>query len=162
MTKSSRKKETSATGAQGDLIISGSVGALRDLADPPPLSDEQLKIVHWYEQLVNRLSGPRTGDDRGKAKQPSWVRQGPRIDGVTIVSGEDSDRLGYLVEGSGFTETTEVLVGGATVSGWQVLAPSRLLIPIEGDPPEQTEIEIRTPDGDVAMRVGITAGLGVE
>jgi hypothetical protein len=26
-----------------------------------------------------KLSGPRTGDDRGPAKQPPWVKQGPRI-----------------------------------------------------------------------------------
>jgi hypothetical protein len=25
------------------------------------------------------LQGPRTGDERGPAKEPQWVKQGPRI-----------------------------------------------------------------------------------
>ena len=30
-----------------------------------------------------KLSGPNTGDERGPAKQPPWVKQGPRIQSRT-------------------------------------------------------------------------------
>jgi hypothetical protein len=152
--------EHGAAGDQADLIVSGSVGALRDLADPPPLSDAQLRIVHWYDQLVRRLSGPRTGDDRGPAKQPPWVKQGPRIESITVVS--EDDQPAYLVEGSGFITTTDVLVDGRSAKGWRVLSPGRLLIPIAAEPSDEAEVEVRTPDGDVAARVDLPAVPGTE
>ncbi|MEA2210059.1 MAG: hypothetical protein QOF83_7 [Solirubrobacteraceae bacterium] len=155
------KSEHGASGDQADLIVSGSVGALRDLADPPPLSDAQLRIVHWYDQLVRRLSGPRTGDDRGPAKQPPWVKQGPRIESIKVVREEDGSPA-CLVEGSGFLGTTDVLVDGRSVKGWRAPSPSRLLIPLAGEPSDGAEVEIRTPDGGVAARVDLPPAADIE
>jgi hypothetical protein len=138
----------------GDLIISGRVGALRELAAPAPMSDAQVKIVNWYGELVRLLSGPRSGDERGPAQQPSWVKQGPRIENIELASEE---RLEYVIDGSGFASTQEVWVDGRATGGWEVVGHGRLTIPVPGDDGagdgDQVTIMIRTADGDVAIQV---------
>jgi hypothetical protein len=131
----------------GDLVVSGSIAALRDLAEPvPPLTDLQRKIITWYNQLATELAGPRSGDERGPAQPPSWVKQGPRIDRVE----EKGDKgPAFLIEGSGFATTFDVLIDDQSVRGWQVLSHGRLLVP---RPPEvrfPIEIVVRTREGDV-------------
>ena len=142
------------SGEAADLIISGRVGALRDLADPVPLTDLQLKIIHWYEELQRPLSGPRSGNERGPAQQPPWVKHGPRIESIELV--EERREYHYLVDGSGLGETTAVLLDGGFVRGWQSLSPGRLRIPIPQEivasPEPEVRIEIRTPLGDIVLR----------
>ena len=83
---------------QAGVIVGGSVAALRELADPPRLSQPELDIIRWYGTLVQRLSGPRVGDERGPAQLPPWMKHGPRIDIVEPVR-ETTPAL--RVEGSG-------------------------------------------------------------
>jgi hypothetical protein len=149
-------------GESGDLIISGSVGALRDLAGPEQLTELQLKIIHWYQQLQQPLSGPRSGNERGPAQQPPWVKQGPRVQTVELVTG-DRDGYAYLLEGSGLGAATDVLLDGAPVRGWDPISSGRLVIPI---PPAiadgagaEVEIEVRTPLGDLVVRADSPATL---
>lgn len=144
------------SGESGDLIISGSVGALRDLAGPEPqLTELQLKIIHWYQQLQEPLSGPSSGNERGPAQQPPWAKQGPRVETVELVA-SDRDGFAYLLEGSGLGSATEILLDGGPVRGWDPVSPRRLVIPI---PPaivdnagSEIEIEVRTPLGDLVVR----------
>lgn len=141
------------SGETADLIISGRVGALRELAEPAPLTDLQLKIIHWYGELQRPLSGPRSGNERGPAQQPGWVKHGPRLGGV----GVDGDRreLSYVVEGSGLGDTTAVLLDGGFVRGWQVVSAGQLRVPIPekilAGRGEEVSIEIRTPLGDLVV-----------
>jgi hypothetical protein len=148
-------------GESGDLIISGSVGALRDLADPQ-LTELQLKIIHWYQQLQQPLSGPGSGNERGPARQPPWVKQGPQVQTVELVAG-DRGEYAYLLEGSGLGAATDVLLDGAPVRGWDPLSPGRLVIPIPATTVEasgsEIEIEVRTPLGDVVVRADSPAAV---
>jgi hypothetical protein len=141
-----------------DLIITGKVGALRDLAEPgPALSDLQLKVMRWYGELSRRLTGPRSGDERGPAQQPLWVKQGPTVTCVKPCAEEDG-RLSYLLEGSELDRTTSVWIDGAPARGWEALSPGRLLVPIPADTRRgetaEIVIEVRTTAGDVVARAG--------
>jgi hypothetical protein len=142
------------SGETADLIVSGRVGALRELAEPAPLSDLQLKIIHWYEELQRPLSGPRSGNERGPAQQPPWVKHGPRIETIELV--EEDREYQYLVDGSGLGDTTAVLLDGGFVRGWQAMSAGRLRIPIPPQivaaPELEVQIEIRTPLGDLVVR----------
>ncbi|MFZ0089448.1 MAG: hypothetical protein WAL63_08080 [Solirubrobacteraceae bacterium] len=145
-----------------DLIISGKVGALRDLVEPPPLSDLQLKIIHWYEELARPLSGPRSGNERGPAQQPPWVKRGPRVETIELV-GPDRDEYHYVVDGSGLDDTTDVLLDGGYVRGWQAKGGGQLRIPIPdaivSGGESEVQIEIRTRLGDIVLRAdGLGAG----
>jgi hypothetical protein len=144
-----------------DLIITGRVGALRDLAAPAQLNDFQLKIIHWYEQLQQPLSGPRSGNERGPAQQPPWAKQGPRVQTVEVVAGE-AGKLAYLLEGSGLGAATDVLIDGRAARGWQAVSSGRLLIPISDEVgssgESEVEIEVRTPLGDIVVRADSPAG----
>src|SRR6476661_410906 len=131
---------------QADLIVTGSVSALRDLAQPAALSQAESEIVDWYGQLVRLLAGPHAGDERGPAGKPSWMRGGPRVDAAELVAEESP---GILVEGSGLATTTGVWVDGRLSTLWRVLPRGRLLIGLTEEPGDQIEVLIRTADGDV-------------
>jgi hypothetical protein len=141
-----------------DLIITGRVGALRDLAETPPqLSELQQKVMHWYDQLAQRLAGPRSGNERGPAQQPPWVKQGPTITGAEPCADEDG-RWSFLIDGSQLERTTSVWMDGVPAPGFEVVSPSRLLAPVpkgaviaDGS---VTVIEVRTTSGDVVIRSG--------
>jgi hypothetical protein len=141
-----------------ELIITGRVGALRDLAESgPALSDLQLKVMRWYGELSRRLTGPRSGDERGPAQQPPWVKQGPMVTKVNQCAEEDG-RLSYMLEGSELDRTTSVWIDGAPARGWEALSAGRLLVPIPADTGRgdaaQIVIEVRTTAGDVVARAG--------
>jgi hypothetical protein len=137
---------------QSGVIVGGSVAALRELAEPPRLSQSELDIIRWYGRLVQRLSGPRTGDERGPAKEPPWMKHGPRIDDVQFVR-ETTPAI--LVEGSGLGTTTAVWVDG-NAAAYQPVSDDKLLIPITEALGDETLILIRTPEGDVADRIDTT------
>jgi hypothetical protein len=141
------------------LIVGGSVAALRELADPPRLSDSELNIISWYDRLVRLLSGPTTGDERGPAKQPPWVRQPPQIKTAGLVAEETP---AVLIDGSGFATTREVWVDRRPSGGWQILSDRRLLVPITGEFADEVEIVVRTLDGDAVTRVDISADTVIE
>jgi hypothetical protein len=144
---------------QGDVVVAGSVSALKDLAGlAPTLSELDLQIIHWYEQLVRLLAGPRFGDERGPAQKPPWVTQGPRIESVKVVKKAPPS---YLIEGSGFATTREVSVGGRSAR-WQILSHGKLLIPIPEDVRTPVEIVVSTDEGDVLARLDATDSLDVE
>jgi hypothetical protein len=143
-------------GGEAGLFVGGSVSALRGLVDPPRLSEEQLSIIGWYGRLVKQLAGPSSGDERGPAKEPPWVRQGPRIDNARL--GTEEARLSaILVEGSGFATTSGVWVDGRVADGWRVLGNDSLLIELADEFSDEVEILIRTSDGDAAARIDVTA-----
>ncbi len=137
---------------QAGVIVGGSVAALRELAEPPRLSQPELDIIRWYGTLVQRLSGPRAGDARGPAQLPPWMKHGPRIDDVELVR-ETTPAL--RVEGSGLGSTTAVWVDG-NAAPWQPVGDDELLIPITESLGDETLILIRTPEGDVAGRIDTT------
>jgi hypothetical protein len=134
------------------VIVGGSVAAIRELAEPPRLSPLELNIIKWYGSLVQKLSGPGTGDERGPAQEPPWMKRGPRIDDVQVVA-EATPAI--LVEGSGLGSTTGVWIDGS-LAGWQTLDDDKLLIPISEPLTDETLILIRTPEGDVADRIDLT------
>lgn len=138
---------------QGGLVVTGSVAALRDLAEPPRLSSSELAIIGWYSTLVRRLSGPRRGDERGPAKEPPWMKRGPQIDEVQIREEENVPAI--LVKGSGLGATTAVWIDGNQTS-WQTIRDDALLIPIFAPTGEEALILIRTPEGDVSARLVTT------
>ena len=68
---------------RGDLVVSGSIAALRDLAEPSRRSPTfSARSSPGTTSSRAALAGPRSSDERGPAQQPSWVKQGPRIDRV--------------------------------------------------------------------------------
>lgn len=141
------REESAEHKSGGDLVVSGSIAALRDLAEPvPPVTDLQRKIITWYNQLAAALAGPRSGDERGPAQPPSWVKQGPRIDTVAEVRDEGP---AFLIEGSGFATTFDVLIDDQPVHGWQVLSHGRLRVPRPHETRFPVEIVVRTREGDV-------------
>jgi hypothetical protein len=139
--------------AESGVIVGGSVAAIRELAEPPRLSRLELDIIGWYGTLVQQLSGPRTGDQRGPATEPPWMKRGPRIDEIQVVA-EATPAL--LVEGSGLGSATAVWIDG-TLTGWQAIDDDKLLIPITEPLGDETLILIRTPEGDVADRLDTSA-----
>ena len=134
----------------GSLIVGvgGSMAALRELAEPTRLSASELDIVSWYAKLVQRLSGPKTGDDRGPAKEPPWMKQGPQIEAVEVL---DEDPPVIIVGGRGLGAATAVWIDGSPAS-WQAADDDVLRIALR-ESPTKTLILIRTPDGDVAGRL---------
>lgn len=138
---------------QGGIVVGGSMAALRELAEPSRLSSLELDIIGWYGTLVQRLSGPRTGDARGQATEPPWMKRGPQIDEVQFV---EEERLpAILVVGSGLEAATAVWLNGNPAT-WQSPRDDALLIPLLSPPGEETLILIRTPAGDVAGRLYAT------
>jgi hypothetical protein len=133
---------------QGGLIVGGSMAALRELAEPPRLSPSELEIVGWYAKLVQRLSGPRTGDDRGPAKEPAWMKQRPKIEDLRVLE-EESPVV--LVGGRGLGSATAVWIDGRPAQ-WQAADDDVLRIELR-ETLTETLILIRTPDGDVAGRL---------
>jgi|SRR5579862_9309204 hypothetical protein len=134
----------------GGLIVGvgGSMAALRELAEPPRLSPSELDIVSWYALLVQRLSGPKMGDDRGPAKEPPWMKQGPQIEVVEVL---DEDPPIIIVGGRGLGAATAVWIDGSPAP-WQAADDDVLRIALRESPTE-TLILIRTPEGDVAGRL---------
>jgi hypothetical protein len=131
---------------QGDVVVSGSIGALRDLAEPyPPLTELQLQIIRWFTQLVNALDGPRSGSERGPAQAPSWTQQPPRVERVEPGIEEEA---AYRIWGSGLESTFAVWINGRPMHGWRVEPRGWLLVPQPLDPPQAVEILIRTRQGD--------------
>lgn len=145
---------------RADVVISADARALQELVEPAPLSDAQLRIVHWYEQLVHSLAGPHSGESRGVATRPPWVRQGPRVERVLL---QDTPGAGfdYLVEGSGLTHTTELWVDGRPIRTWEVVE-HRLAVHVEDDVPGDVELLVRTAGGDTAALLPSPASAGIE
>ena len=56
------------TAEPSGVIVGGSVGALRELAEPPRLSPQELEIIRWYRTLVVRLSGPHPATSAGQRR----------------------------------------------------------------------------------------------
>jgi hypothetical protein len=143
------ERDDTTTEQPSGVIVGGSVAALRELAEPPRLSPPELDIIRWYGMLVQRLSGPHTGDERGPAKEPPWMKHGPRIDDVQF--GRETSPV-ILVEGSGLRSTSAVWVDGNAVA-YQPVSDDKLLIPLAETLGDETLILIRTPEGDVAARI---------
>lgn len=132
---------------QGDVVVSGSIAALRDLAEPyPPLTNLQRQIIVWFGELVAALDGPRSGSERGPAKAPYWTKRPPRVDGVETIRDEEP---AYRIEGHGLESTFAVWINGRPVHGWRVGAHGWLIVPEPHDAPQEAEILIRTREGDV-------------
>jgi hypothetical protein len=144
------------TAAGGELFVGGSVAALRDLAEPAPLSAAQKDIIRWYNGLVQQLAGPTSGDSRGPALEPPWMRHGPQIENASVSTEEAVVPRAILVEGSGFAGTSEVWLDGRQTPAWRVLADSRLLIKIPDESEDVVSVVIRTQDGDTGALVDLT------
>ncbi len=138
---------------QRGVIVGGSVAAIRELAETQRLSQLELDIIGWYGNLVEKLSGPSTGDERGPAKEPPWIRRGPRIDDVQVVADATP---ALMVEGGGLGSTTAVWIDGSLAS-WQAIDDDKLLIPITEPLGDEALLLIRTPEGDVAGRIDTSA-----
>jgi hypothetical protein len=49
-----------------------------------------IAIIRWYDHFVQRLPGPKSGDERGPAKEPPWIKQAREI--VRRHMGRDAER----------------------------------------------------------------------
>ncbi len=145
------EREEPGTEQTGLIVgVGGSMAALRELAEPPRLSTSELDIIGWYGTLVQRLSGPNTGNDRGPAKEPPWMKRGPQIVGAKVI--EEKKRPAIEVIGRGLGGATAVWLDGNPVP-WHAAGDDALVIPLRESPAEEPLILIRTPDGDVAGRL---------
>lgn len=154
---SNREGETPS--AATDVIVAGRLSALQDLTDPPRLSKAELDIIGSYGRLVQLLSGPRSGDERGPAQEPPWVKQGPQLESATLVV-EPSQAI--FVAGSGLATTTGVWIDGRRSGGWQTLSDRGLAIPIVGEIDDEIDIVVSTPQGDTGARLQLGTDAGDE
>jgi hypothetical protein len=132
---------------QGDVVVSGSIAALRDLAEPyPPLTDLQRRIIVWFGELVQALDGPRSGSERGPAQAPYWTKHPPKVNRVDTIRDVEP---AYQIEGTGLASAFAVWINGRPVHGWRVATHGWLIVPAPHDAPQEAEILIRTREGDV-------------
>jgi len=139
---STRKDEPS--NDQTMVVVGGRVDALQGLIEPPPRSDAQKNIIRWYNQLVDQLSGPRSGDGRGPAQRPPWIVQAPTIDSIEMEVERE-----IVVEGSGFRALTDVRVNGELPQSWEVVTDGQLLIGVGDEVRGEFLVELRSPGGIV-------------